>query len=65
MNDILFYILIAFLIYFVFFHKKATEHFIDTQHNDKKNNKECSNLAINSSIYDYTTYNTHLLTQTS
>lgn len=59
MNDILFYILIAFLIYFVFFNKKVTEHFIDTHYNDKKLNKQCSDLAINSSIYDYTTYNKH------
>lgn len=61
MNDLLFYTLIAVLIYFVFFHKKVTDHFTNTQFNNKKNNKECSDLSINNTIYDYITYNRHKL----
>ena len=59
MNDLLFYTLIAFLIYILFFHKKTTEHFIGTQSNYKKNNRECSDLSINNSMFDYITSYQH------
>jgi hypothetical protein len=59
MNDLLFYTLIAFLIYIIFFHKKSTEHFIDTKPNYKRNNRECSDLSINNSMFDYITSYQH------
>jgi hypothetical protein len=50
MNNLLFYTLLAFLVY-VFFFNKMSEGFTSTP---SKTKKECSEISINNAIYDYT-----------
>jgi hypothetical protein len=50
MNNLLFYTLLAFLVYVFFFNEKS-EGFAATS---SKTKKECSEVAINDAIYDYT-----------
>lgn len=50
MNNLLFYTLLAFLVYVFFFNEKS-EGFTATT---SKTKKECSEIAINDAIYDYT-----------